>query len=117
MSWVAEKNATNTASKANRPKLLEGDNKPIAAILKANNSCVISIHPLRLPKKGGAYLSITGAHKNFKVYAEPIKVKKPILCSETSSRVAHACRVPPVSANGKPLANPKTNNGKTLLLP
>ncbi|MNO06772.1 hypothetical protein D3C81_2286990 [compost metagenome] len=53
MSCVADRKATNTASKARGISAADGDIAPIPMMASASSSWVTSIQPRRRPSKGG----------------------------------------------------------------
>ena len=116
ISWVAEQNATKTAKAAKPDKLFCGSSVPIAIKASASVHCIASIQPRRRPSQGAAKRSTKGDQRNFSVYAVPTKVSRPISCNDTFCCVAQACKVPPVSASGNPLAKPTSNKGATRRL-
>ncbi len=55
---------------------------------------------------GSGSRSITGAHRNLKLYEERTSVNSPIAVSDTPMSASRSDNVAPVSASGSPLENP-----------
>ncbi|OIQ75729.1 hypothetical protein GALL_425970 [mine drainage metagenome] len=145
MSCEAEKNATATASSisgtaralaASTPNACaacsspgqaeawSGPGTPTAAIkpsAAARQICASSSHPRRRPSQrpqnGTAQRSIGGDHRNLNTYACPTRVAKPIALRLKPSTVNQACKVPAVSASGKPDEKPSSRMAAMRRLP
>jgi len=109
MSCDADKNATSTASPASAQSAACGGVKAMAAIDATSPACVSTSQPRRRPINGGVKRSISGAHRNLKMYACPTSENNPMVRISSPSTVIQACSVPEVSASGRPEAKPSNN--------
>jgi hypothetical protein len=110
MSWLADRNATMTATNAAVHGLTPGSVKPSPRIASASASWITNAQPRRRPSlvvtPGSGRRSISGAQRNLKLYEKRTSVKSPIAVSDTPTSASRNDSVAPVSASGSPLENP-----------
>jgi hypothetical protein len=64
---------------------------------------------------GIGILSITGAHRNLKLYARPAQLNKVIVLLSMPADFSQSDRVEKINNIGNPEENPKINNLTTLM--
>ena len=90
MSCEAEVNVRSKANNATNHGVSFGEVKPNITIKIIRANWVPNIHPRRLPKKGSAYRSSSGAQKNLSAYGSPTRLKNPIVFKSTPSTAIQA---------------------------
>ena len=117
MSWVAEQNATISASSAVAVGAAAGSLPPSSTMETISAPWVASIQPRRLPKRrvshGSGTRSTSGAQRNFSVYGVPASANRPIVVLSMPTSASHSVSVPKVSASGRPLEKPRKPTATT----
>ena len=78
-SCEALKNAMTMALTASSRSPMPGSCRDIAAMATSSAIWVMSSHPLRRPRNGGTYRSMTGAQSHFREYGSPTRLKRPMV--------------------------------------
>jgi hypothetical protein len=107
MSWLADRNATSSASAPISPRLTFGSHQPSASVTAMRGIWIERPQPRRRPIGiGGGSRSISGDHRNLKAYGVPTSANAPIVLRLTPAFANQAESVEAVSSKGRPLAKP-----------